>query len=716
MAQIAKAYSDRLPELKKCVENYTKYFQRNIDRYNNFMRFVFDTSLTEQQKAGLQSIGMPTIEFNILEAYVSRLRGEFAKQQPDLVVRAEDGVLLSQLTPRFNETLKVVEGYLRAIFFDGTNDMLEYNIYSDLLAGGFSAAKVYTTYTNELSFEQKICVDRVYNPTLCGFDPLAVTSHKGDGRYCYELFPMTKDKFEQDYGKEATKNMKFTKNVSDVDWSYLNEGEEIVLLCDFYEKKVKRVKIVKLSNGHVVTEKEYKEFLKEWEEAGFIEQPPIPVGEPRWTQLETIDRYRFCETKLIDHVETNYKQLPIVFIDGNSVTLNDTNGCSQQMTRPYVYHAAGIQRLKNLAGESLGNELENTLQSKFIAARESLDKDYLRAYTHPQKADVLLYNHFLDKNNPEITLPPPREVQRTQIPPEISNTFQLSDQMTMAILGSFDGSNGLDRAPMSGIAFARSSITSNNAAMPYIVGYIKGLNRVAQLIIDLIPKYYRTPRSLPVLKASGAREYVEINKPGSLYMDYSPNDLQVKVDVGVNFAMQKEISMQSMTAIAQSMPIFAEFMGQYGLQPILENLDIRGIDELKEKAVKFEQQKEEMAKMAQQQQQAQAQQMQQETQMQMMQAQKELASPTQGQVAMIAIQQQGARDEEKAKMDAANVAIKQQEAEVKFLELLAKIRNEQVNAELKKAEVQAENQRSAVDMAISLASHQNDKRNLEMDD
>jgi hypothetical protein len=94
---------------------------------------------------------------------------------------------------------------------------------------------------------------------------------------------------------------------------------------------------------------------------------------------------------------------------------------------------------------------------------------------------------------------------------------------------------------MSGIAFARSAIQSNNASVPFIVGYIKGLNRVAQIIVDLIPKYYRTPRSLPVLLPDGKREYFEINKKGSLYMNYDPNNLQVKVETGVNFAMQRKL-------------------------------------------------------------------------------------------------------------------------------------------------------------------------------
>jgi hypothetical protein len=692
---IAKKHTDKLKLLKKSVEESQEYFHDNVERYERFLRFVFKSSLDGIEEATLADRGLPTIEFNILEAYISRLRGEFAKQQPSLTVRAADGIPLSMLTPQFTQTLEVVEAHLRALFFDGTNDMLEYNVYSDLLAGGFSVMKVYTDYVNEMSFEQNICVEK-RDPTLSGFDPLAKTSHKGDGRFCYELYPLVKQGFIDRFGEDSLKDMNFTKSLSGFDWSFKNEQEEIVLVCDYYEKKTKKETIIKLSNGHSLTQTKYEEFLKKWEEEGLIEEPPVVVKRRR-TMLEKIVRYRFCETKLLDVVETDYKYLPLVFVDGNSVNIKD-GGSYTQMTRPYVYHAMGIQRLKNLAGQSLGNELENTIQHKFVVALESIPTDYQNAYQNVQKADTLIYNHFLDTNNPAVTLPPPREIVRTPIPPQIAETFRMSDEMTQIILGSYDGAAGQNNGQMSGIAFARSAIQSNNASVPFIVGYIKGLNRVAQIIVDLIPKYYRTPRSLPVLLPDGKREYFEINKKGSLYMNYDPNHFQVKVETGVNFAMQKEIALQTIISLSQASQSFAQFFNQYGLPILLDNIDIRGIDDLKEKAHEFQQQVQQQQQISQKQQMQQMQIQAQQQTMAMQKAQKELQSPTQEQIEIMAIQ-------EKSKLDAAAISIKERDSETKFLEVMSKIRNSDVENELKLAEIDAENTRSAIDSAINMSKH-----------
>lgn len=689
----------KLAQLMKDVDDWREYFEDNVKRYNFFKKFVFKTSMDETEIATLQSIGKPTIEFNILESYLSRLRGEFAKQQPSLVVRAADGISVDMLTSQFIQTIEVLEGHLKADFFDGENDMLQYDVYTDEISGGYSVIKVATEYVCETSFEQNINIDRVFDPTLCGFSPLARKSHKGDGRYCFEIYPMTKEKFESDFGIEYTKTMKFSRNISGFSWSYKGENEDIILVCDQYEKSFKDIQLVKLSNGHSVEKKQYKEFLKAWNQSGELGMPPEIVQERKSTKT-VITRFRFCEGGILDEKETNFGHLPLIFVDGNSVML--TRGeTSYQMTRPSVYHAKGIQRLKNFAGQSLANELENTMQSKIIAAIESVPSDYLETYQNYQKASTLLYNHFLDTNNPEVTLPPPREIVRPPIPPQIADTFRMSDEMTQAILGSYDGAAGIAKAQLSGIAFARSAMQSNITSMPYIIGYIKAISRAATVKLHLIPKYYRTPRTLPVLQPDGKRSYIEINKKGSLYMNFDANNLQVKIEVGVNFAMQKEIALQTLIAIMQASPTFSEFMNEKGLQILLDNIDIRGIEGLQLKVEEYEKMKAQESQQKQQMQQMQLQTQMQQQQLQVAEAKKVVQSPTREQVEMMKLKQDSA-------IDGANLSIKEKDSETKFLDVMSKIRQQDAEVELRRAEVDAENTRSIVEMAVK-ASQVEDK-------
>ena len=687
---VAKKHADRLEDVKSNIMSAQKYFAKNVLRYHDFMKFVFQTSISSDDETKLAVLQKPCIEFNILEAMISRLRGEFAKQEPSIIARAADGVRVEDLTPDFLKTLNVIENHLRELFFDATNDSLEYNVYSDLLAGGYSVVHIYTDYVNELSFEQNIKMERVFDPTLTGFDPMARESHKGDGNYCFELIPMSREDFEEKFGTNASEKMKFLRSssIGGFEWSYISQDKETVLVANYYEKKKKREKIVKLSNGHVIVKRHYEDFLKLWEGQNFIEQAPIVIEE-RDSLIETIDRYVICETEILSHEETSYKYLPLVFIDGNSVNLRESeNGVAFQMTRPFVYHAKGVQQLKNFSGQTVASEIENMVQHKFMVAVESIPEDYADAYKNVQQASTLVYNAFY-KDNPEQPLPPPREVQRTPTPPIVENTFMGTDRVTQTILGTYDSILGTNDKQISGVAIQQGAMQSNAAAIPYLMGYIKGLNRIAQIIIDLIPKYYVTPRSLPIKKADGKRSYQIINHPNSplsVDLNYNPNHLQIKVEAGVSSAVQKQVALDQIIRMMQSSQLFAEFINTMGLETILDNMDIRGIEGLKAQAVQFMQQ------------------LQQQKEQQAQQPSPEMAqAEVFKEVEMAKVEQQAMKTQGDMAIQAAKVANEKEQTQIKFIETMAKIQEMEAKVGIEQERVDAENARSAVETAIGFA-------------
>lgn len=682
-------HDDKLKEIKKNITDSQSFFEQNVKRYQKFFNFVFITSITDEEIQILNETGKPALEFNVLESFISRQRGEFYKNDPKVTVSLQDGMFLENLDKDYVLLIDIIEAHFKSILNDTKNDLLSYNLFTDILGGGFSVAKVCTEYINDKSFEQKICFKRVYDPCLTFFDPIAKDSHKGDGNFCGELFPMTEEDFKLTFGQDMIDGISFDRSVSGFSWSYQNGDQKIVLVADYFEKKKKKETIYKLSNGHVKTKKEYKEMVEMWDS---IEQVPIVLTE-RETEFTTICRYRVCENKILDYVETDYKYLPLVFFDGNSV-FTTINGVYKQTTRPIVYHAEGIQKLKNFAGQSLAGELESTIQHKIIASIESIPEDYLEAYTDVQKASSYLYNHFY-KGDPSKPLPPPREVNRTPIPPEITNTFRLTDEMTQTIIGSYDTSAGINSAEMSGVAFARSAIQSNTASMPYIVGYIKGLNRVAEIILDLIPKYYKTPRTMPIITKDGKKEFIYVNHPKtSIFMNYDPTSLNIKVEAGLNFEMQKQIALDTVIKLSQANPSFAQFFNEEGLPVLIDNLDIRGSDQLK---IKSEEWIKKQKQSQQQQQEIQSQQMQIQTQqnaLQMAALQKQIESPTQQEVELEAVKQN-------TMIEQSKLAIKSQEAETNLLKTMSEIDNDKAELELENAKIVAENTRTAMENLLN---------------
>jgi hypothetical protein len=573
---------DELERIKKNIENSYEYSKPNFDCFNTFCQFVFVTSITDTDTNINKRLKRPNVEVNEMEAYISRLRGEFSKNMPGLQVSGRDG---AKADPQM---IKVIEDHIRHILDDANKDGFEYNIYTDTLAGGFSSAKVYTDYNGEMSFHQDIYLRRTFDPTMTGFDPMARKDDKSDGDFCFELYPMRVADFKREFPDVKLDNVSYTTELAGFNWAYSSNNEDIVIVGDYYEKKKTRKKIVMLANGLVVTMKRYKEYLKAHMMSGAIEQAIAIVGQPRMTTTTEIIRKRVMQTQILSAEETDYDSLPLVFFDGNSAYVKDTDNSSvHQVTRPVVYHAKGAQRTKNYAIQALVNELENINQGQFIAAMESIpaDNDIAEMYRNPQQANVLIYKQFMDDDTTK-PLNPPQVLNRRNIPPEIMQTVQQSGMWTQQVLGAFDSNlSKMTEKQVSGIAIQETVTLSNATAMPYVVGFFKGMQGVCNRILELIPKIYTTPRSIPLMSADGKKSYVLINQEGGMKLDYDKNALQIKIQPGPSFGAQKEKAFNAMVAMQQVSPPFAQFMAEEGMPEMLDNIpDVRNIDILKEKS------------------------------------------------------------------------------------------------------------------------------------
>lgn len=706
----APGSTDELSRLKKYVERWHEYFKFNNKRWWDCTKFACATTISSAQRTALAAIGKPELQCNIIEAKVSRLRGEFAKHAPSFEVRAADGVPIEALTPQFNRTTEIIEGHMRAMFSDSTNDGLRYKFYSDELLGGFTAGKVTTDYVNSNSFEQVIKVERVFDPTMVFFDPLARMSHKGDGMYCGELIPMSVEDFETHYGKNSAEGIKFNSadRIEGFRWGYQNQNQNIILVARIFLKVRKRIQIVKLSNGHTVPKSHYKKLLKLWADTKIIPVPP-KVLDTRWTTKETIVCKEFCDTKVMKSIPTDFEMLPIVFGDGNSVLIRgadagnggidtmvdtggDTNdGATQQFTKPYILHAMDVQLLLNFSMQSLAAEMENVVQHQYIAAKESIPKgDYESAYTNPQLASVLVYQQWDDKD-PTKQNNPPQILERRQIPPIYENTFNSAINNMELTLGSYDSSLGINDNQLSGVAIQQGALQSNAAALPYLVGFNNMQSRLAEIVLNMIPKYYRTPRTLPIIKPDGKRAYQVINQPqapDNIMMDYDPNNLQIKVEMGVSAAVQKQVAIDQIIRLTAASPDFAEFINQFGLEVILDNMDIRGIDHLKELSVQYMKAK---------------QQAQQEAQGKPSEI--EIAANAEKEIAMMQTEQQREKAQGEAANKATQLSIEKQKVDLQFIELMSKIQNDEKKVAIEQEKVSSENARTAVEMSLNIVDN-----------
>lgn len=694
-----------LARIKENISSSYLYFQDNYERFRSFRNYVFKETMNDNQRSFLRGLNRPVVEFNILEAPLSALMGEFAAHEPSIEVSPAEGVPVNQ------EIIDVVEQNFRHALYVANKNSFSYEVYRDVLSGGFSVGKVRTDYANPMSFKQNIYIEKAFDSTLCGFDPMARHSHKGDGQYCFELYPMTDKDFLRTFEGKNLNNIKYElvqndKEIEGFQWAYKDiKDNKIVLVGDYYEKKKQRTRIVELADGTVMRLSKYKKMQKLWDENAIVEQIPIIKGKPRWTTLETICRYTICSNQILEYKETDYAFLPLVFIDGNSIILSAGKvNSTYQMTRPYVYHAKGTQDLKNFAGQALANYLQNMVQHKFIIKKEAIvqDADSLEALKNIQRMNNIIINAY-SENNPDKPIPDPiTPVVPVPAPPEIMGAFQVTDATSQTILGGFASNLSKNDNDLSGKAVIETLSASNGAAMPFVVGYLNGLTQIANIYVDLLPKYILGKRTLPLRDNEGKTSYQDINNDDRRKLNYEEGALKVNIEAGVSFRVQKNKAVEQIIALMNASEELSKFFNsEKGLKILAKNLEIHGASNLDEAVDEFMQQQQEQQK----------QQMEMAHQMQQNDPQFLKAKTEQ-----MKVQQQGEQNQVENQIKIAQLEIDKDLARAKLMESESKISESQIDQVIRLEEGEVSRSNHLIDNATKMAEleYKEHQKNMDM--
>ena len=674
---------DTLERISKNITRSMNENWGNIERFNNSREFIFKSTLSTKNRNSLSALNMPILEFNISEAFLSRLRGEFAENEPGVTTMIQDGVAVN---PELEAQRELIEGHIRFIFDEAKRSGVQVGIFDEVTSGGFSVSKVYTKYDEGKTFRQRIVWEKCYDSTLTGFDVLAREPSKKDSEYCFELFPYPKERFEEIYDRKIDE-VNFSKSQEKFSWFYKVGDQEVVVVADYYEKQREKIKIVELSTGETIDKKDYNKLTEQLSLIS-LEVPPVIVQE-RDLEVEKIMRYQLIGDTILEEEEVKESDLiGHVFFDGNSATLNSGGSRTELMTRPYLINTLGAQKLYNNLGVALADECQSLSKHKILIAEESISPNYEDHITQPQKYDTLVYRAFYN-NDPSKPNPPPIQMQRSAFPPEMFALFQYVPTIFQNILGSYDSQLGIQGNNLSGTAIVQGAIHSSATAKPFINKYILSLNRVAEIILHLIPKVYVNEMSLPVINKEGETQYHPVNGQDQPNLKYEPTSFKIKVSAGAGFAAQQTQAMQQIIQLSQAMPIFAQFMNTKGLKILCDNLNCKGADLLKLMAESFMQEMEQEKKM---QQQMMQQQMQQQAQ--------------QGNPLMIREQNKRLELELKAKsndvqhtIDASKLALEQENIELKKMELEGKMKVEGEYIDMKREENDADVARAVIENA-----------------
>ncbi len=579
-----KKVEDIVIKVNNSIKDWSEYFEQNIRRYKDSMRRNFVDSVSDEMRATLSNNRIAVFSCNEMEAYISRIRGDISFT--DMGVQVEQA---NEINSQPSQAPELFNAIFEKIWYNSDIDTVNAQTTMFMLGGGWSVVKAKTKYVSDDSFSTEPYVEAVADPTLCGFDVGAKKIHKGDGEYCFQFIPYTEEDFESEFGFNPRARSKGYSSTC-FPWQANIGGKPFYYVCDFYCKVADPTFIYKMpptiaamSGKNTMTASEYREFKQSVPANSPVVIPDLATTKwpKRKSQNKSLFRYKVHGEQLLEEatkLESN--ELPLIFIDGNSVTVN-----GKQTTRSYTYNIQEAQEVKDVLYSVTIDGLLNQGKAQIMMPEAGLptDEKDLVPYQNPQVSYPLMVYKDYDAKNGRPVAPPSRTTPEP-ISQELLNEKDMSRQLMANALGSYDaqqGNIGGSGSDISGKAILAGAAQSNNASKPYLVNFTSCYRQIIKALMDLIPLCYRELSVFTVKDSIGQESKVTLNGSAGLqYADLAPNKYNVYVSLGSSFEAQREKSLETLTSLSQSNPMLQQILAGQGLPFLLKNVEINGKSEL----------------------------------------------------------------------------------------------------------------------------------------
>lgn len=560
-----------LTQANKHLNTWNSYFNENIVRGKDDMNFVLRDQWTAVERSEFTRLFKPAMTFNKLYDATKKIAGEQRKNKPDLLVRSLTGKATQ-------EQINLRADLVRTISYQSQNDLVYQTAFKSALMMGFGAFQICLDYESPRSFNQIIRFDMIPDATRTVFDPCALKPHKGDGNFCARYYVFSRDEFFATY-PYVTNPSSYIDPYMLLDFQW--QTRDTITVCDYFVKEWYSVILYKLSNGKTVDKEQWegmqKTFKLQREIAGdgiareVIENEiPKIVGE-RQTQDYRVMHYRMIRNQIIDFSEWPSRQLPIIFVDGDSYYIE-----GRQYTKSFIHEARDAQKFINYVGSEIAAEIKNRRREQWLGT-----PDNIIGYEQDWRNPELQMGILRAKPDPKTGAMPMKQ-PAWELSQGLIQNFQRGGQDIREILG-FSETEQLQGKDISGKARRERKMEGSMSAYVFFDNLNQAIEQGGRVVLDLLPFIAgEDERHMVVSKPDGRTESIVLNKQekdGKISNQIEKGDFDIEIDTGPSFAVQKDIALEflqmTLQAFPQAFPLIADLWAK--------NLDVQFMPQMAER-------------------------------------------------------------------------------------------------------------------------------------
>lgn len=476
------------------------------------------------------------------------------------------------------ESAEAMEGIVRHIQYRSKFSTILDQASSFQVRAGFGVYRIATDYADDDTMDQDIFIRPIIDPLSVMFDPDAKLADKSDGKMALIFDNIPRDEFEDIYPEY--KDFSPARSISASEDSWI--GQDYVRICEFFYKTSNTKKLIKFTDptdGKVLTMRE-----DHIPKVILDMVTDDPATQSRLVQLTEVRHVVIIGDSIAEENVWLGKYIPLIPVIGEETIIDgimDRKGHTRALIDP--------QRMYNYWASAAVEFGALQTKTPWIAPAAAVEgHEPLWNSANKQNVSVLIFNHMDDEGN---EIPAPVRPQLPEQAPLYMSGMQTTQLEMMMVSGQYQTQMGQQGNERSGKAIQERQRQGDNATYHFINNQAIAVRLTGEIILDLIPKIYNSPRVLQMLAKNGkdslpvkidpdgaqawAVEQGEDQKIAQRILNPAVGKYDVQADIGPAYGTAREEAFAAMTQILTQAPEMTTIIGDI----LLKNADFPGAEE-----------------------------------------------------------------------------------------------------------------------------------------
>lgn len=545
--------------------------KHNRERYADDVRFArLSEQWPESVRKQRELDGRPCLTINKLPAFIRQVVNDARQNTPQIKFHpVGDG--------SDKWTAKVLDGLVRNIEVQSNADVAYDTAIENAVTGGFGYFRITTDYAADDSFDQDIRIERVPDSLSVVPDPYCMDADSANWNDAWITDTYSIDSFKAKWPKAETSSFESDRGSIATGWV---DGDDI-MVAEWWQRRETEKVLLKLSNGEVMFEEQYKTGKVLFEVSGITEVARRPA------RTFVVKQHIMNGCEIVETNEWAGKYIPVIPVYGDEVVID-----GERHLKSMIHDAIDAQKSYNFWRTTATEVAGHAPKVPWIAPTGAFASDPNWATSNTVAHPYLEYDGDVAPQRIPFMGPDAASMQEA---------MNAADDMK-SVMGLHDASLGAASNETSGRAILARQREGDVSTFNFADNQNRSIRHAGRILADLIPKVYSVERVIRVIHEDDTNENVKINAPTTPIQaqqkaaqgQQQPTDEQIaiehvydlttgKYDVtcesGPSYTTQREETANSIMQFVQAVPQAGAVIGDI----LAKSMDWAGADEIAER-------------------------------------------------------------------------------------------------------------------------------------